>query len=203
MQVHTRGRLAVAAMVDLALRMNGGPVSLSGISQRQQISLSNLEQLFSRLRRQDLVESTRGPGGGYRLSRSADDISVADIVAAVDDPDHEFVASMALPEGEAANRLVTRALWADLRATVFEHLRSISLRSLVDAQLAAGGSPEAPAPKRGILPRIVVPPLRPRGPNSVFALSGASLVDRSTFGTSLPRGRSRPDEKPASTAGRE
>ena len=86
MRLTTKGRFAVTAMIDLGLRQTGGPVTLAAISQRQQISLSYLEQLFGKLRRNDLVESTRGPGGGYRLARTADETSIADIVHAVDEP---------------------------------------------------------------------------------------------------------------------
>ena len=86
MRLTTKGRFAVTAMIDLALREHTGPVALAAISQRQQISLSYLEQLFGKLRRHELVESTRGPGGGYSLGRKAEDITVADIIVAVDEP---------------------------------------------------------------------------------------------------------------------
>ncbi|MBP9651381.1 MAG: Rrf2 family transcriptional regulator, partial [Brachymonas sp.] len=85
MRLTTKGRFAVTAMIDLALRMQSGPVTLAAISQRQQISLSYLEQLFGKLRRNKLVESTRGPGGGYTLARKAADITIADIVLSVDE----------------------------------------------------------------------------------------------------------------------
>ena len=84
MRLTTKGRFAVTAMIDLALRQHNGPVTLAGISQRQRISLSYLEQLFGKLRRHQLVESTRGPGGGYTLGRPAKDLTVADIIFAVD-----------------------------------------------------------------------------------------------------------------------
>jgi Rrf2 family iron-sulfur cluster assembly transcriptional regulator len=86
MRLTTKGRFAVTAMLDLALRGGKNPVTLAGISERQDISLSYLEQLFSRLRRHELVESVRGPGGGYRLARSPDTVSVADVIVAVDEP---------------------------------------------------------------------------------------------------------------------
>jgi len=86
MRLTTKGRFAVTAMIDLGLRQDKGPVTLSAISQRQRISLSYLEQLFGRLRRHELVESMRGPGGGYRLARSAKELTVADIIYAVDEP---------------------------------------------------------------------------------------------------------------------
>src|SRR5882762_4596079 len=86
MRLTTKGRFAVTAMVDLALRQNRGPVTLAAISERQHISLSYLEQLFGKLRRAELVSSVRGPGGGYNLARGTQEISVADIVTAVDEP---------------------------------------------------------------------------------------------------------------------
>ena len=86
MRLTTKGRFAVTAMIDLAMRQQHGPVTLAGISQRQKISLSYLEQLFGRLRRHELVESTRGPGGGYSLGREPVQISVSEIIFAVDEP---------------------------------------------------------------------------------------------------------------------
>jgi Rrf2 family protein len=86
MRLTTKGRFAVTAMIDLALRQGKGPVTLSAISERQEISLSYLEQLFGKLRRHQIVESVRGPGGGYNLARKAADVSVADIIIAVDEP---------------------------------------------------------------------------------------------------------------------
>ena len=85
MRLTTKGRFAVTAMIDLALRQDKGPVTLAGISQRQDISLSYLEQLFGKLRRHEIVESVRGPGGGYTLARKAQKITVADIIIAVDE----------------------------------------------------------------------------------------------------------------------
>ena len=82
MRLTTKGRFAVTAMIDLALREHSGPVALAAISGRQQISLSYLEQLFGKLRRHELVESTRGPGGGYSLGRKSEEITVADIIVA-------------------------------------------------------------------------------------------------------------------------
>ena len=86
MRLTTKGRFAVTAMIDLGLRSINGPVALAAISARQQISLSYLEQLFGKLRRAELVASTRGPGGGYSLGREAAKITVADIIVAVDEP---------------------------------------------------------------------------------------------------------------------
>src|SRR2546428_3920232 len=86
MRLTTKGRLAVTAMLDLAMHGGKGPVTLAGISQRQSISLSYLEQLFGKLRRHTLVDSVRGPGGGYTLARGLERVSVADIITAVDEP---------------------------------------------------------------------------------------------------------------------
>jgi Rrf2 family iron-sulfur cluster assembly transcriptional regulator len=86
MRLTTKGRFAVTAMIDLGLRQGSGPVTLAAISQRQQISLSYLEQLFGKLRRNGLVESTRGPGGGYSLARDPQGITIAEIITSVDEP---------------------------------------------------------------------------------------------------------------------
>ena len=86
MRLTTKGRFAVTAMIDVAMHGTKAPVTLAGVSQRQKISLSYLEQLFGKLRRHGLVESVRGPGGGYRLARGAETISVADVIVAVDEP---------------------------------------------------------------------------------------------------------------------
>ena len=101
MRLTTKGRFAVTAMIDLALRQNNGPVTLAAISQRQQISLSYLEQLFGKLRRHELVESTRGPGGGYTLARKATETAIGgnDPVAGNDDADGVLVVGM--PHGPA------------------------------------------------------------------------------------------------------
>ena len=86
MKLTTKGRYAVTAMLDLALHNTKGPINLADIARRQEISLAYLEQLFSKLRKNNLVESARGPGGGYRLKRPADEISVHDVINAVDEP---------------------------------------------------------------------------------------------------------------------
>ncbi|MCA3147886.1 MAG: Fe-S cluster assembly transcriptional regulator IscR [Burkholderiales bacterium] len=182
MRLTTKGRFAVTAMIDLALRQDAGPVTLAGISTRQNISLSYLEQLFGKLRRHELVESTRGPGGGYRLGRKAQDISVADIIYAVDEPldatqcgGKENCGSGSKSE---AGRCMTHDLWAALNAKMVDFLDSVTLRDLVDQQrmramgqqpvsflaehadnlvkevnsLPAGGATQAPAPKRPLRP---------------------------------------------------
>lgn len=135
MRLTTKGRFAVTAMIDLALREHSGPVTLAGISQRQKISLSYLEQLFGRLRRHLLVESTRGPGGGYSLGKSMPDISVADIIYAVDEP---LDATQCGGKENCDNdqRCMTHDLWANLNRVMVDYLDSVSLRDLVEQQKA-------------------------------------------------------------------
>ncbi len=174
MRMKTKGRFAVTAMIDLALHDGESPVALTGISRRQDISISYLEQLFGRLRRQGLVESVRGPGGGYRLCRGPEAITVADIVAAVDgsvserDPEHAPRGA-----GESTNRLVTEELWAGLEARIGAYLAGISLKALVDQRLALGVPLRERPVHSGILPKAVVAPIRIATPNSIFALGAA------------------------------
>jgi Rrf2 family iron-sulfur cluster assembly transcriptional regulator len=166
MRMSTKGRLAVNALLDLALRASAGPVALLSISERQQVSLSYLEQMFSRLRRQGVVESTRGPGGGYTLGRPASHITVADIVAAVDESDE------VAPRTGRADGLSTQ-LWRDLDAVMLAHLSTITLQRLLDQQVASGVSVEPRAPERMLRPALASNvtrlPLRCNAPNSVFA----------------------------------
>jgi Rrf2 family iron-sulfur cluster assembly transcriptional regulator len=172
MRLTTKGRFAVTAMIDLALRQNTGPVTLAAISQRQQISLSYLEQLFSKLRQQGLVESTRGPGGGYSLARNAEKITMADIVSAVDlNADPESASSA------EADSWMSSDLWSSLNEKMLAHLQSITLRQLVSEQRAKGVTvePAAPMIKRGVFAKPKSTPVRVNAPNSVFALA-ASLV---------------------------
>lgn len=176
MRLTTKGRFAVTAMIDLALRQNNGPVTLAAISQRQQISLSYLEQLFGKLRRHELVESTRGPGGGYTLGRKAADITVADIIVSVDEPiDATQCGGKENCMGDG-QRCMTHELWAQLNARMVDFLDSVNLQSLVDQQLAKGVVVEnAPMIKRAISSQPVVKPIRVNAPNSVFALGGVAL----------------------------
>jgi Rrf2 family iron-sulfur cluster assembly transcriptional regulator len=135
MRLTTKGRFAVTAMIDLALRQNNGPVTLAAISQRQQISLSYLEQLFGKLRRHELVESTRGPGGGYTLGRKASEITVADIIVSVDEPiDATQCAGKENCRDE--QKCLTHDLWATLNSRIFDYLEAVTLRQLVDDQRA-------------------------------------------------------------------
>jgi len=176
MRLTTKGRFAVTAMIDLALRQNSGPVTLAAISQRQQISLSYLEQLFGKLRRHDLVESTRGPGGGYTLGRKATEITVADIIVSVDEPiDATHCGGKENCLGESG-RCMTHELWSSLNQRMVEFLDSVTLQKLVDEQLAKGVQIEdssKPTLRRAISSTPVVKPIRVNAPNSVFALGNA------------------------------
>jgi Rrf2 family iron-sulfur cluster assembly transcriptional regulator len=171
MRLTTKGRFAVTAMIDLALRSGSGPVALAAISQRQQISLSYLEQLFGKLRRHELVESTRGPGGGYSLGRGAADITVADIIVAVDEPiDATGCGGKGSCMGEDSGKCMTHELWTNLNTKMIEYLDSISLKKLVDEQVAKGASADEAPIKRAISSQPVVKPIKVTAPNSVFAL---------------------------------
>jgi len=174
MRLTTKGRFAVTAMIDLALRQGNGPVTLAAISQRQRISLSYLEQLFGKLRRHELVESTRGPGGGYTLARTAGDITVADIIVSVDEPmDATQCGGKENCLGEAG-RCMTHDLWATLNQRMVDFLASVSLQKLVDEQLAKGLQIEdKPVLRRAISTQPVIKPIRVNAPNSVFALGNA------------------------------
>lgn len=130
MRLTTKGRYAVTAMLDLALHSHEGPISLAGISKRQEISLSYLEQLFAKLRQRELVSSVRGPGGGYKLSCAADDISVAQIIDAVNE---SIDATSCAGRGDCQHGQVclTHYLWSDLSDQIHQFLSGISLASLV------------------------------------------------------------------------
>ena len=133
MRLTTKGRFAVTAMVDLAMHQGKHPVTLASISQRQKISLSYLEQLFGKLRRHALVDSVRGPGGGYRLAQDMAQISVADIILAVD----ETLDSTQCGGRENCrdeNKCITHNLWADLNQHIFNFLGAVTLKQLVDEQ---------------------------------------------------------------------
>lgn len=138
MRLTTKGRFAVTAMLDLALRHKQGPVTLAGIGVRQSISLSYLEQLFGKLRRHALVESVRGPGGGYRLARPTDKVSVADIILAVDEP-LDATQCGGLENCQEDKRCMTHKLWATLNDKLYDYLNSVTLQDLVNEQLAKDG----------------------------------------------------------------
>ena len=133
MRLTTKGRFAVTAMLDLALRGGKSPVTLAGISERQDISLSYLEQLFSRLRRHALVESVRGPGGGYYLAKPLADVSVADIIRAVDEP-IDATQCGGKENCHDEHRCLTHDLWVGLNAHIYDYLDNVTLASLVARQ---------------------------------------------------------------------
>lgn len=133
MKLTTRGRYAVTAMLDLALHADQGPVSLADISERQEISLSYLEQLFSRLRRHKLVQSTRGPGGGYSMSRPLSDVAVVHIVKAVDES-VDATQCGGQKNCHQQGRCLTHDLWEGLSQQVEEFLSGISLQDLIDRE---------------------------------------------------------------------
>jgi Rrf2 family transcriptional regulator, iron-sulfur cluster assembly transcription factor len=133
MKLTTKGRFAVTAMLDLALNGADGPVTLAGISERQKISLSYLEQLFGKLRRRELVESVRGPGGGYHLARDAAKITVADIIRAVDEP-IDSTQCGGRENCHDHHRCMTHELWEELNTTVSGFLSGIKLSDLVQKQ---------------------------------------------------------------------
>ncbi|MBV8976204.1 MAG: Rrf2 family transcriptional regulator [Alphaproteobacteria bacterium] len=138
MRLSTKGRYAVMAMADLAGNEAGGrPVSLADIALRQEISLSYLEQLFAKLRRGGLVRSVRGPGGGYRLSRPAADIRVADIIVAVDEPISATRCRTGSPKGctTTGMRCVTHDLWEELGRQIHVFLASVSLADVVEKRV--------------------------------------------------------------------
>ncbi len=130
MRLTTKGRFAVTAMIDLALHGDHGPVTLAGISERQRISLSYLEQLFGKLRRNKLVDSVRGPGGGYHLARPMNEVSVADIILAVDEP---IDATQCKGKENCHNdqRCMTHDLWTSLNAKIRDYLALVTLEQLV------------------------------------------------------------------------
>src|SRR5947207_977217 len=133
MRLTTKGRFAVTAMIDVAMHNGRGPVTLAAIADRQKISLSYLEQLFGKLRRNGLVDSVRGPGGGYNLGRAPETVAVADIIVAVDEP---IDATQCAGRENCLDdrRCMTHELWAGLNNHIFTYLRSITLAELVRQQ---------------------------------------------------------------------
>ena len=148
MRLSTKGRYAVMAMADLAQHEAANkPVSLADIAQRQEISLSYLEQLFAKLRRNGLVKSVRGPGGGYRLSRPANDLRISDVIVAVDEP----IAATRCKPGSAKGctgqgaRCVTHDLWEELGRQIHVFLSGVSLSDVVEKRVLGRAQPCAQA----------------------------------------------------------
>ena len=133
MKLTTKGRYAVTAMLDLALHGQSGPVSLAEISMRQEISLSYLEQLFSKLRRHGLVTSTRGPGGGYSVSRNLAEVAVSQIIGAVNES-VDATQCAGKENCHSHGRCLTHDLWEGLSAQIEEFLSSVSLQDMIDRQ---------------------------------------------------------------------
>src|ERR1700751_5890932 len=176
MRLTTKGRFAVTAMIDLALRQEQGPVTLAGISQRQRISLSYLEQLFGKLRRHEIVESVRGPGGGYNLARRAEEVTAPDIIIAVDEPlDATQCGGKGSCEGTKQHdgHCMTHELWSTLNQKMVEYLDSVSLKDLVDQQRSREGAPAVLRDRRNEAPAVEPTRVTPKGPNSVFNMAGS------------------------------
>lgn len=170
MRLSTKGRFAVTAMIDVALREELGPVPLTDIATRQHISLSYLEQLFSKLRLQGLVTSIRGPGGGYSLGSGIEGITVADIISAVEDEPSK----VKQPDASSVQDM-TQDLWDDMNAKVLNFTQSVTLKSLVLDQLAKGVEiAHKPLPNRGVFKRPIQPLTHANVPNSVFQLGRTS-----------------------------
>jgi Rrf2 family iron-sulfur cluster assembly transcriptional regulator len=154
MKLSTKGRYAVMAMTDLAAHSNGNPVALADIAERQEISLSYLEQLFGKLRKGGLVKSVRGPGGGYRLSRAAAQTRIADIILAVDEPIQTTRCTPGSPVGCHNNksRCMTHDLWEELGRQIYLYLSSVTLSDVVERRVpgrtprhSGGGGPSVAA----------------------------------------------------------
>lgn len=131
MKLTSKGRYAVTAMIDIALNQETGPITLALISQRQDISLSYLEQLFAKLKKSALVKSARGPGGGYRLSREPSAINVSEIIRAVDENlDARKCGGRA--NCQNGNKCLSHELWNELSTMIDEFLTGVSLQTLLD-----------------------------------------------------------------------
>lgn len=179
MRLTTRGKMAVTAVTDMALRSHGGPVALPGISARQGISLSYLEDIFGALRRAGLVTSIRGPGGGYTLTRRPQELSVAEIVSASE----KFMAKPAIEAIDNAGDGVglpsaemTEELWTSFHSRVKDYLQSITVADLLKQQSAQATEMESPGRQaRPAVRKVVRTQLPARNvPNSVFALGELS-----------------------------
>jgi len=134
MRLTTKGRYAVTAVLDLALHQDTGPVSLAAISERQDISLSYLEQLFAKLRRNDIVSSTRGPGGGYKLTNGVDEVSVSDIILAVDESCKVVDCADSAGCHDGAYQCLTHDLWQELSNEIRAFLDGITLSEIIAQQ---------------------------------------------------------------------
>ena len=170
MRLSTRGRFAITAMIDLALRQPGNPVPLAELALRHHISLSYLEQVFAKLRQHGLVESTRGPGGGYALGFRGDSITVADIIGAIEEEEAP-TAGTAHRETSQSAQDMTQELWASLQSAVVAHMKTITLKHLALQQKAKGFKvQERKSSKKGVFEKPKLEQPRPVVSNSAFAL---------------------------------
>src|ERR1700752_292244 len=142
MRLTTKGRFAVTAMIDVAIHGNKPPVTLAGVSQRQKISLSYLEQLFGKLRRHGLVESVRGPGGGYCLAKDLSAVTVSEIILAVDEP-IDATQCGGTENCRDDQKCLTHDLWAALNQRIFDYLGSVTLQQMVEQQRSKEASRDA------------------------------------------------------------
>ena len=133
MKLTSKGRYAVTAVLDVALHAKAGPITLVDISQRQEISLSYLEQLFSRLRRHGIVNSIRGPGGGYILGKTINEITISDIIVAIDEP-VDATRCNGKADCQSGVQCLTHSLWVDLSERIYSFLNDITLADLVEKQ---------------------------------------------------------------------
>ncbi len=155
MKLTTKGRFAVTAMADLAMCSGQSPVTMAAISERQKISLSYLEQLFGKLRRSKIVESVRGPGGGYYLARPAEKITIAEIIVAVDEP-LDTTKCGGLGNCHDDRQCVTHDLWMGLNERIYDYLASVTLQQLVDSQAkSASGITHIRVSKKEAKPVVV------------------------------------------------
>ncbi len=157
MKLSTKGRYAVMAMVDLARHGAGHPVSLADIAERQEISLSYLEQLFARLRKNELVRSVRGPGGGYLLGRGTEDVKISDIILAVDEPIRVTRCQPTSAVGCKADRsrCLTHDLWEELGNQIHLFLRSVSLADVIENRVVGSACMRREVPAQAPSPAAV------------------------------------------------
>ena len=155
MRLTTKGRFAVTAMIDVAMHGTKGPVTLAAVSERQRISLSYLEQLFGKLRRNGLVDSVRGPGGGYTLARASSAVTVADIILAVDEP-IDATQCGGRENCKDDRRCMTHDLWSGLNDHIFSYLHGVTLAQMVTQQKPA----EVAVLQDHRLTQVVAPPCK-------------------------------------------
>jgi Rrf2 family iron-sulfur cluster assembly transcriptional regulator len=158
MKLTSKGRYAVTAMLDVALHSRTGPVSLADISERQEISLSYLEQLFSRLRKEELVSSVRGPGGGYKLGREASDIAIGEVIRAVDES-VDATRCQGQADCQGGQRCLTHTLWQDLSDRISQFLNSITIGELMiknEVQEVAGRQDTTKATAKNLVSDIEI-----------------------------------------------